>query len=211
MPKQMPRRIEYLPLGEIQRADENPKGHDGEGIAASIDRLGYVEAGVIDGRTGKLLGGHGRLEVLTARKEAGQDPPDGVEVRADGEWLVPVQTGWSSADDTEADAAALALNQLTIAGGYQEDPLTAMLARLASTPRGLAGTGFGRRDLASMLRRGDTRGTADGEADDADLDPEPVRFWLIGCPASLVDRMAPLVAAIAEAIPEATISQETPR
>ena len=146
-----PRKIEYLPLDDIAPAAENPKGHDDAGIDDSIDRHGYIDAGVLDGRTGRLLGGHGRLASLRRARDAGDPAPDGLIVRG-GVWLIPVQTGWASKDDEEAEAAALALNQLTVAGGFLEDPLAAMLQRLDSS-RGLAGTGFRPDDLAALLER----------------------------------------------------------
>lgn len=184
-----PRKIEYVPLSEVQRADENVKAHDDEGIAEAIDQLGYIDAGVLDGRTGKLLGGHGRLDALLERRAAGGGPPDGIVLRRDGEWLVPVQTGWSSADDDEADAAALALNQLTISGGFLDDPLAAMLQRL-DAGRGLTGTGFDRSDLSRLLDR--TRPPTPPDADDVPEAVPPVSrlgdVWTLGPHALVVGK-----------------------
>lgn len=146
-----PRKIEYLPLDEIQAARENPKGHDDDGLDESFRRFGALDAAILDGRTGRLLGGHGRIEALRRSRDAGEDPPEGVRAGAK-DWLVPVQTGWSSRDDEEADAAALALNQLTVSGGFEDDPLAAMLTRLDGS-RGLIGTGFRSDDLAALLER----------------------------------------------------------
>lgn len=175
-----PRRIEYVALGDIERAAENVKLHDDDGIAASIERHGFIDAGILDGRTGRLLGGHGRLDYLERLRDSGDPPPDGIVVRkADKEWLVPVQTGWSSADDDEADAAALALNQLTIAGGFAEDPLAAMLQRL-SERSGLAGTGFSNDDLTALLER--TR-VPDFAPTDPDEQPRLDQRKKVTCPA----------------------------
>ncbi len=80
-----PRRIEYVALGDIERAAENVKLHDDDGIAASIERHGFIDAGILDGRTGRLLGGHGRLDYLEQLRDSGEPPPEGIVVRkADG-------------------------------------------------------------------------------------------------------------------------------
>jgi hypothetical protein len=140
MPDQL--RIEYLPLSELQAAPRNPKGHDEQGIAASINRHGFVEAVIIDGRTGRLVGGHGRVDDLAARKARGDHPPARVTVSEDGEWLVPTSLGWASDSDEDAEHLLLALNQLPQAGGWQPQGLIEILDDLHTSSVGLDGTGF---------------------------------------------------------------------
>src|SRR5688572_28955647 len=113
-----PRRIEYRPLADLTPADRNPKAHDADMLDGSLDEFGYVELIAEDGRTGKLVAGHGRLDAL-ARREAAQpdEPPDGVVRADDGTWLVPILVGWSSADDDEAEAYLLVSNPAPMAGG----------------------------------------------------------------------------------------------
>lgn len=126
------RRTEYMRLSEILPADRNAKRHDKAAIKASIAEHGVIDTAVLDERTGKLIGGHGRLEGIGTLQQAGDEPPDGVTVADDGEWLVPIQRGWSSKDDADADAAAVKLNQLTIAGGWDDRILAEILGEQAA-------------------------------------------------------------------------------
>lgn len=131
--------IEYVPLSSIVGADRNPKAHNIEGIKASLRRLRVVDAiGIIDGRTGKLVGGHGRVEALRSMRDADEKPPAGVDhLMAGGDdpvdWSVPVLTGWESEDDAEAEAAIISLNQHTVSGGWDTAALSAMLDDLAGS------------------------------------------------------------------------------
>src|SRR5687767_10340946 len=104
-----PRWLEYMPLADLQRAPRNPKGHADQLIAESMERHGYVEAVVIDERTGRLVAGHGRLDSLQVRHAAGSEPPEGVVAEGD-QWLVPVQRGWSSTSDEQAENYLLTSN-----------------------------------------------------------------------------------------------------
>src|SRR5208282_3792024 len=118
--------IEYLPLDELKGAERNPKNHSIGELRRSIDRFGFAEAIVVDGRTGRLVAGHGRVEALRARKGAGEAAPDGVQLQG-GNWLVPVQMGWASKDDASlaellADVAVAAESGLE-GVGYTEDDL----------------------------------------------------------------------------------------
>lgn len=146
------RRIEYVPLDELPEAEVNPKGHDDGLLDESFDRFGYMEPVLIDERTGRLVGGHGRKHRLVARHAAGQEPPDGIEVRKrDGAWLVPVVRGWASLNDDEATAALVVLNQATVAGGWQRDVLGSLLDDLRSRSVPLTGIGFNDADVDLML------------------------------------------------------------
>lgn len=137
------RRTVYVPLATITRAPRNPKGHDAEMIAGSISRFGVVEIPTIDERTGRLVAGHGRLDDLVARKAAGEDPPDGVDVDAGGDWMVPVQRGWSSRSDADAEAYLIVSNSSGAAGGWDEANLAQLLADLRDQdPALLDLTGF---------------------------------------------------------------------
>lgn len=147
--------IEYMPISQIQGAPTNPKAHDHGTITTSMRRFGYVESMTVDDRTGRLVAGHGRLELLRALKARGKKPPDGVEVR-DGEWWAPVQRGWSSKDDVEARAYVVTSNKSSEKGGWNEK-LGAELAAIADdTAMALAGTGFDDDDLARLA--GDDEG-----------------------------------------------------
>lgn len=119
-----------MPLDEILRAPRNPKRHDAETIAASVGRFGIVEIPALDERTGRLVAGHGRLDDWEARRAAGQDPPDGVMVDADGQWLVPVSRGWASRTDHDAEAYLIVSNSSTERGGWDNPGLAQALADL---------------------------------------------------------------------------------
>lgn len=138
------RRIEYLDLDDLVEAEVNPKDHDADEIEAAVTRFGFMEPPFLDGRTGRLIAGHGRRGELLRRRAAGEDPPEHVVVTA-GRWTVPVVVGWESADDDEAAALLVALNRITEEGGW-DDGLLALLER-ADT---LEGTGFDVFDLDDL-------------------------------------------------------------
>jgi hypothetical protein len=145
--------LELLPLDELLRrpAPRNPKKHLEQGIRESITRHGFVEAPTIDERTGRLVAGHGRLNDLAERHKAGEEPPEGVELSEDGTWMVPVQRGWASRTDQDAEAFVIAANALTIAGGWDEDMLAEMLRDYQDEPDWLAGTGYDEKSIVSFL------------------------------------------------------------
>lgn len=124
------RRIEYVRLDAAQRADRNAKAHDIPWITSLIAKFGFVGAAVHDGRTGKFIAGHGRLESLEGMAAEGQTPPDGIVLDADGAWMMPVEYGWSSRSDAEAEALGLALNEATSRPGWDGALLAEMLRDL---------------------------------------------------------------------------------
>lgn len=140
-----------MPLDDLPEAVRNPKAHDEQGIDASLDRFGYVEPAVLDERTGRLVSGHGRKRGLQAKRERGEQPPEGVELGAEGVWLVPVYRGWTSRSDAEAEAYLLAANRLTERGGWQNDGLASLLQELAGQEGGLDGTGYTADDLTELV------------------------------------------------------------
>lgn len=146
------RRVEYMRITDIEPALRNPKGHDADAIAASVDRFGLAELPLVDERTGRLVAGHGRVDGLIARRRATELPPDGVRVDDDGEWLVPVIRGWSSPTDEDAEAYLVASNRLTVLGEWDEPGLADLLTDLRDRDAALlAVTGFTDDDIAKML------------------------------------------------------------
>jgi len=161
------RRTEYMPLAEVMRAPRNPKKHDAPLIAGSMARFGVVELPAIDERTGRLVAGHGRLDDWTARRAAGETPPDGIDTDPDtGDWLVPVTRGWASRSDADAEAYLVVSNQTTIAGGWEDENLAMLLADIRDADADLlALTGFDQQFIADNWD-GDTNPwdrAADGE------------------------------------------------
>jgi len=131
----------YMPLGEIPAADRNPKDHVLPEIKQSLRRFGYADTALLDERTGRLVGGHGRIEAMMEMHRDGEDPPKYVDVSEDGSWVVPVQRGWESVDDRHAEAMGVALNLLTVRGGWNPDLMGDVLDDLLAEPAGLTGTG----------------------------------------------------------------------
>jgi hypothetical protein len=156
MTKPGARRLELMPLAKIQRAKKNPKTHDDAAIGASVDRFGFVEPIVRDERTGRLVAGHGRLDLMAALFEkAPGRPPVGVQARRGRngkitEWLVPVIRGWRSKNDAEAAAYLVASNRISEAGGWDDRALADLLKELKDSDD-LAGTGFDERMLANLV------------------------------------------------------------
>lgn len=120
-------RIEYQPLSEVLRAPRNPKLHDDAQMDASIERHGFNDPPTLDERTGKLVEGHGRIEALQRRKNAGKAPPPRVEARKDGEWLLPIVRGVAFKSEKDAEAYLLAHNKIG-EGLWDSASLSAALA-----------------------------------------------------------------------------------
>lgn len=144
------RKVQYLPLAELKADPRNPKAHDEEVIDASIGRFGVLDLIVLDERTGNIVSGHGRQKALAAMEERGESAPEGVQVDAEGRWLVPVVTGWASRTDSEAGAALIALNRTTELGGWVDEDLLTLLDDLSEMDDGLAGVGFTEEDRAAL-------------------------------------------------------------
>lgn len=157
------REIKYVSLDEIAGAHHNPKQHDTTAIGRSIGRFGLADPPVIDERTGQLVSGHGRIEVLRTMRDAGQDPPDGISTGDDGQWLVPVYCGWASRSDSEASAYLVAANRLTEIGGWDHDSLARLLDSIGD-PDLAEITGWDPGKLADLLDGGEEMPEA-GDAD----------------------------------------------
>lgn len=175
------RRIEYMPLDDIQENPANPKAHDTEVIGDSVGRFGYIDGVVLDDRTGYLISGHGRTKTLRAKRDAGEAPPDGVQITSDGVWLVPVQRGWSSRSDADAKAALIALNRTTELGGWVDDSLLGLLDELSENdPDGLVGVGYDRDDVDELRSRlaepTDTFEYTPKDQDGSEIDVDQMQF-----------------------------------
>lgn len=170
------RRLEYMAIVELKRAKRNPKDHDIGALDASVKRFGFVDPVVIDERTGRLVSGHGRVELLTTLEAKKSKPPPGVEV-VDGEWRIPVVRGWASKSDSEAEGFILAANRTTELGGWQQDKLAEVLEDLAKAGE-LQGTGYTGDDLDTLLEQlGETPrhyGTSPAPASTTTTEPPPV-------------------------------------
>lgn len=130
----------------------NPKEHDIAGVMESIELRGFTSPPTLDGRSGVLAVGHGRLLALSQLKLAGKPPPRRIVVDEEtGEWLVPTLTV-DFADDEERDAYVIADNKLTEAGGWDESKLAALLRKFGK-PVSLSSMGFTRDAYDSLMKR----------------------------------------------------------
>jgi hypothetical protein len=166
--------VELLPLDSFVLADFNPKQHDLAAIMESLDRFGFGNPLIQDGRTGKLIGGHGRLEGLRMMRDEGFDPPAGI----DDAWRVPVYTGWSSRDDEEALAFGLALNKTQDAGGWDDQGLAELLRDLGED-KARIGLGIAEAELQAALGNQQSASAGDSPAS-AGSDPGVRRIVLTG-------------------------------
>lgn len=146
----MKHQIELRPLNKLHANPLNPKAHDKELLNKSLTAFGYVEPIVIDGRTDLMISGHGRREVLQQLWDEGANPPEGVTVK-DGQWMIPVVTGWSSKDDVEVNAVLVALNRTTERGGWNDNNLLTILQDLSEHDT-LDLAGYVEADIAVLQR-----------------------------------------------------------
>lgn len=155
-----------MPLDGVLRADRNPKRHDASLIRKSIGKFGVVETPALDERTGKLVAGHGRLNEWERARDAGENPPDGVQI-LDGDWHVPISRGWASRNDAEADAYLLVSNRSTELGGWDSQELAGLLDDVNGDGL-LDYTGFTEDDLATLLGGDDDQPVPDPDTDPGD-------------------------------------------
>lgn len=142
--------LHWTSIDDLPDALVNPKGHDLDLIAASIERFGITEPAVIDERTGRLLAGHGRRDALRLLRDRGVESlPQGVHVRDDGAWVVQIVRGVRTDNDEEAQAYVVLSNRSSEKGGWLNDLLVEVLR---STPEDLMFlTGFSLEQRADML------------------------------------------------------------
>lgn len=147
-----PRWTSYVPLTDLTPAVRNPKKHELERVIASIREHGFLDMPVCDERTGRIVSGHGRREALIELQNRGERLPEGLLVDDDGGWLVPIQRGWSSRTDQEAETLIINLNRLTAAGGWDKRMLAEMLEDLATTdPSSFDSLAFSDEEMESLL------------------------------------------------------------
>lgn len=151
-------RIEYVSLSEIARWPRNPKKHDLREIEASLKRYGFVDPMIYDETTQRLVAGHGRAECCESMRDRELPPPKRVQVRDDGEWMVPVLRGIAFASEYEAEAYVVTNNRIGELGGW--DP--SLLADILEDHReDLSGIGYDENEidkLRKMLDDGDAGG-----------------------------------------------------
>lgn len=124
--------LEYMPLGELQKWPKNPKAHDIDGLIQSFRRRGFVQPITIDEATQRMIAGHGRQESLSKMKVAGELPPTNIQVRTDGEWMVPVIRGNRFSSEEEAERYLIYDNRAVEKSGWNAEPLLEMIGSFES-------------------------------------------------------------------------------
>lgn len=151
-------------LDEVVKLPRNPKDHDLGLIHTSLTRWNFLVPLTINTRTGRLVAGHGRVDTLVQVRDEGRPRPKGVSGAGDS-WQLPAW--FVDVPEEEEEAVAVALNQSTIAGGWNEQRLVEVLSEIAE--RGddaLRGVGFDEEDLDALIQAGGGYGS--GEDEDAE-------------------------------------------
>lgn len=177
------RTLRCVPLESIAPASRNAKRHNRTGIVNSIRTEGFIDALIVDGRTQQLVSGHGRLEALRWMRDNNEPPPAGIDTDGN-QWLVPVQTGWSSRDDQHAAAAAIALNRWVERGGWDNSILTELLTELGDySDELLAVAGYTNEELDQLVKHA-TEVPAEFRQDNLDdfADPKLTATHDVTCP-----------------------------
>jgi ParB-like chromosome segregation protein Spo0J len=163
--------LRYIPLAQARRWDENPKRHDLDALARSIETHGFGDPPKFDSTLGALVYGNGRTEALERMRQAGKEPPRGIGVADDGDWAVPVIFGVDSASRAAAVAFAIDHNNLTLLGGglsvedllqvWDEEGLQRVLGEIPDAGALLAS--LGQDDIDALLRGPDFQPAAAGD------------------------------------------------
>lgn len=158
-------RIEYMPLQRLLKFPGNPKEHNDDGIAGSVERFGFNDPLAIDERSGFLSEGHGRLHTLKRMRAAGDGPPEHIREAPDGnDWLVPVVRGASFKSKGELERYIVAHNQTTIGGGWGDGKLLAgILARADKAQVPVAALGFDAAQAKRIMVKAHARIPATGQ------------------------------------------------
>lgn len=142
-------RIEYVALDTLLRWPGNPKTHDHQVIARSMDAFGFTAPITIDEATGRIVAGHGRLDVLQQKRDTGEPRPDRI-LQGDGDWLVPVVRGIDFGGEDRAKAYVVTDNRSSELGGWDTSLLADYLQELGTA--GLLDlTGYSDSDVDAFL------------------------------------------------------------
>jgi DNA modification methylase len=161
--------VRRVPIDSIHLDPGNARLHGDENMAAieaSLRRFGQVEPLVIQQRSGRIIGGNGRV---VAMKKLGWTECDVVHV---------------DIDDSTATALGVALNRSASLGEWNEPVLAEILKGLDAAGQ-LEGVGFSSDDLDALLDQLQMAEGADGDLDQIPEPPaDPVTrrgdLWILG-------------------------------
>ena len=156
---------DLLPADYNPRKDLKPGDPEYEKLKRSIEQFGYVEPVIWNEKTGRVVGGHQRLKVLT---DMGITEVDVVVVDMDTE---------------KEKALNIALNK--ISGEWDTEKLALVIADLQGTDFGVSLTGFDPEELEDLFRD-DVKGGV--KEDDFDVEAELKKptfskagdLWMLG-------------------------------
>ena len=156
---------DLLPADYNPRKDLKPGDPEYEKLKRSIEQFGYVEPVIWNEKTGRVVGGHQRLKVLT---DMGITEVDVVVVDMDTE---------------KEKALNIALNK--ISGEWDTEKLALVIADLQGTDFDVSLTGFDPEELEDLFRD-DVKGGV--KEDDFDVEAELKKptfskagdFWMLG-------------------------------
>jgi hypothetical protein len=143
--------IDYVALDKLVKWPRNPKSHNQEALNSAFEKFGYIDPIIIDETTGRIVSGHGRLDVLKQMQDIGIEPPKRIIIE-DGAWQVPVLRGIAFDSEAQAEGYLVAANQLVIAGGFDRQILSEVLADLKEDGTYLDALGFGEGEIEKILK-----------------------------------------------------------
>jgi hypothetical protein len=142
-------RVCPVALSELTRWGRNYRLGDVPAIIASITRFGFNGALRVWRKKHVMAGNHA-LVALQTMKANGAAAPVGIEVREDGEWLVPC-IEVSHLNKREAEAFAAADNRTQELGKNDPEALSSLLKDLAKDAPLMEATGYTMADLDKLL------------------------------------------------------------
>lgn len=146
-------KVQQVDPAKLVPADYNPRkisDHQAEALKRSLDRWGFVEPIVANKRTGKIVGGHQRVDAALALAVA----------------KVPVH--WVDLDEDSEKALNIALNK--ISGEWEDNRLAELLTELEQGGQDLEDLGFDPDELQAII---DAAAPTPELSGDLDAIPEP--------------------------------------
>ena len=150
-------KVKRVPLDSLHIDPANARLHDTinlEAITSSLKRFGQAEPLVVQARTGKVIGGNGRLVVM---KKLGWTECDVVEL---------------DVDDLTATSLGIALNRTAELADWDDEILAMLLMELRDEDA-LEGLGFSNDELDALLEDLENENISCTDLDDQDPEEPP--------------------------------------
>jgi len=164
-------KIKRVPIDSLHLDPANARVHPDENldaIEASLRRFGQAEPLVVQAKTGRVIGGNGRLVVM---KKLGWTECDVVEL---------------DIDDLTATGLGIALNRSAETASWDEETLGRLLREL-QTEDALGGVGFTDDEVEDLLAHLDDGTGVGNDVDDPGPEEPPENpvsrrgdFWILG-------------------------------